>query len=88
MQTSFTSEQIKKMICEKLTDNLAVSPENAPDELFYKASALVVRDILVNKRRQFKAAHQRRPLFTRSSNKPLLNLIHFNSIDEFHKSSS
>lgn len=56
MQTSFTSEQIKKMICEKLTDNLAVSPENAPDELFYKASALVVRDILVNKRRQFKAA--------------------------------
>ena len=56
MQTSFTSEQIKSMICQKLTDNLAVIPENAPDELYYKACALVVRDILIAKRRQFKVA--------------------------------
>jgi len=56
METTFTKEQIKERICHVLTEELAVSPENAPDALFYKACARVVRDILVAKRRSFKIA--------------------------------
>ena len=56
METILTKEQIKEKICHVLTEELAVSPENAPDALFYKACARVVRDILVQKRRSFKIA--------------------------------
>ena len=56
METNFTKEQIKERICHVLTEELAVSPENAPDSLYYKACARVVRDILVAKRRSCKIA--------------------------------
>ena len=56
MQARFSSEQIKAMICQTLTENLAASPQTAPDDVYYKACVMVVREILRGKRRQFKAS--------------------------------
>ena len=56
MRTNFTSEQIKAMICQTLSENLAVDPQSAPDDLYYKACVMVIREILRGKRRQFKAS--------------------------------
>ncbi len=41
MRTNFTSEQIKAMICQTLSENLAVDPQSAPDDLYYKACVMV-----------------------------------------------
>ena len=49
-----TSEQIKAAIDNKLKNVLEVAPENASDIQLYKASALVLRDIMARKRRRFR----------------------------------
>lgn len=47
MKFDLTSSQVKTMIVDKLSHNFGVSPENATDEQFYKACALILRDQMV-----------------------------------------
>lgn len=49
-----TAEQIKSAIDNKLVNVLEVEPHTASDEQLYKASALVLRDIMAAKRRTFR----------------------------------
>lgn len=42
----FTIKEIETLIAEKLRHNLGVSPEQASDDLFYKATVLAVLDIM------------------------------------------
>ena len=50
--------EIKKLIKTKLSHQLGVSPEQASDELFYKASVMVVKDLLVDSRKEFIASRE------------------------------
>lgn len=43
---NFTAEQMREKIESKLSHNFGVTPGEATDEHFYKAVALVVRDLL------------------------------------------
>ena len=47
MNYGMTVAQVKTAIQEKLSHIYGVSSKNASDEEFYKASALVVRDLLM-----------------------------------------
>ncbi len=53
MNYNLTVEQIKQAIQDKLAHTFAVSPENATDEEYYKASALIVRELLAKGRSEF-----------------------------------
>ena len=53
MNYSMTVAQVKTAIQEKLSHIYGVSSENASDDEFYKASALVVRDLMVRGRDEF-----------------------------------
>ncbi|MEE0945240.1 MAG: glycogen/starch/alpha-glucan phosphorylase [Acutalibacteraceae bacterium] len=52
--SQYTSKVLAGMIEKKLSHNFGVTPEQASDELFYKACALVLRDIMSEKRAKFK----------------------------------
>ncbi len=49
----YTPSALAEMIEKKLSHNFGVTPEKASDELFYKASALVLLDIMNERRTQF-----------------------------------
>lgn len=52
--TKLTVTQLCEMIERKLSHNFGVSPEQASDELFYKACVLVLLDIMSERRAAFK----------------------------------
>ena len=54
--TKYTSAQLSAMIERKLSHNFGVSPEQASDELFYKACVLVLLEIMNERRAAFKKA--------------------------------
>ena len=47
-----TSEEVQELIAEKLTKYFATVPNKASTEQMYKATALVVRDILLKKKQE------------------------------------
>ena len=47
-----TVEEVKDLISEKLTKYFATQPRRATKDQMYKASALVVRDILLKKKQE------------------------------------
>ena len=47
-----TSEEIRELLAEKLTKYFATVPQKATSEQIYKATALVVRDILLKKKQE------------------------------------
>ncbi len=52
--TKYTSSVIADMIEKKLSHNFGVTPDKASDEIFYKACALVLLDIMGERRSNFK----------------------------------
>ncbi len=54
--TKFTAPQLSAMIERKLSHNFGVTPEQASDELFYKACVLVLLEIMSERRAAFKKA--------------------------------
>lgn len=52
--SQYTSKILADMIEKKLSHNFGVTPSQASDELFYKACALVLRDIMGERRTKFK----------------------------------
>ena len=48
---NYTNEEIKEMLCGKLSRYFGTTPEEASLEQIYKAAAVSVRDILANKRK-------------------------------------
>ncbi len=56
-QHEYTAAEIKEKICESLVEQFSVRPENAPNAIYYKACANVVREILREKKRNFKAKY-------------------------------
>ena len=50
----YTVKEIHELIGEKLKHNFGVSPDQASDELFYKATVLAVLDIMTKRRAAFK----------------------------------
>ena len=53
MNYTMSVEQIKVAIRDRLAHTFAVSLENATDEEYYKASALIVRELLAKGRSEF-----------------------------------
>ena len=53
MDYTLSVEQIKQSIQDKLNHTFVVSPENATDEEFYKACALIVRELMAKGRSEF-----------------------------------
>ena len=56
MQTEFTAKKMADLIERKLSHNFGIEPSQASDELFYKATAMVILDILTERRTAFKKA--------------------------------
>ena len=54
MEAKLTAAQIKAQLTAEI-ESLGMTPETAPDEVYYKASASLVRRILKEKRRHFMA---------------------------------
>ena len=54
MQTEYTSNKMAELIERKLSHNFGIDPTQASDEFFYKATALVLLDILTERRTAFK----------------------------------
>ncbi len=54
--TKLTSTKLATLIEKKLSHNFGVTPEQASDELFYKASVLTLLDIMKERRSEFKKA--------------------------------
>ncbi|MBR2043392.1 MAG: glycogen/starch/alpha-glucan phosphorylase [Clostridia bacterium] len=52
--SSYNHTALAEMIEKKLSHNFGVTPAQASDELFYKACALVLRDIMGERRTKFK----------------------------------
>lgn len=52
MNVLMNKEQIKKRICIMLEHHFGVQPENSTLEQFYRASIMVIQDILIEKRRK------------------------------------
>ena len=50
----YTASVISDLIVKKLSHNFGVTPEKASDEIFYKACALVLIDIMGERRSEFK----------------------------------
>ena len=53
MDYNLTVEQVKAGLRDKLAHTFVVSPENATDEEYYKASVLIVRELLTKGRSEF-----------------------------------
>lgn len=53
MNGKYTKKQMKELIEAKLSHNFGVTPEDAEYEHFYKAIALIVRDLMVQGRKDF-----------------------------------
>ena len=51
---NYTNEEIKEMLCGKLSRYFGTTPQDASLEQIYKAAAVSVRDILANKRNSYK----------------------------------
>ena len=56
MMTKLSSTKLATLIEKKLSHNFGVTPEQASDELFYKASVLTLLDIMKERRSEFKKA--------------------------------
>ena len=56
MKTKLSSTKLATLIEKKLSHNFGVTPEQASDELFYKASVLTLLDIMKERRSEFKKA--------------------------------
>ena len=56
MMSKYTVANIASMIERKLSHNFGVTPEQASDELFYKACALVLLEIMNERRSKFRKA--------------------------------
>ena len=56
---NYSSKQLKLLLTRKLSHNFGVAPENASDEIFYKASALVLSDIMRDRRMKFRDAEKK-----------------------------
>lgn len=54
MATKYTVSQIASLIERKLSHNFGVTPEQASDEVFYKACVLCLMDIMSERRANFK----------------------------------
>ena len=52
--TKYTVSQLKEMLERKLSHNFGVTAEQASDDIFYKATVLVLLDIMSERRAQFK----------------------------------
>ncbi|MBE6750597.1 MAG: glycogen/starch/alpha-glucan phosphorylase [Ruminococcaceae bacterium] len=52
----YTSANLSSMIEKKLSHNFGVTPDQASDELFYKACVLVLNDIMSERRADFRKA--------------------------------
>ena len=52
--SQYNAKVLTEMIEKKLSHNFGVTPAQASDELFYKACALVLRDIMGERRIKFK----------------------------------
>ena len=52
----YTITQLASMLERKLSHNFGVTPEQASDEIFYKATALVLIDVMSDRRAAFKKA--------------------------------
>ena len=53
MDYNLSVEQIKEAIQDKLAHTFVVSSENATDEEYYKASVLIVRELMMKGRSEF-----------------------------------
>ncbi len=53
MKTTCSKDFIKKGITKKLEYHFGVTPENATEEQLYKASAMIIEDMLADGRREF-----------------------------------
>ena len=63
---NYTAANLKDQLEKKLLHNFGVTPENASDELFYKATALVLVDIMRARRSDFRktvAAEQAKTIY-------------------------
>lgn len=54
MAKKYTSAQLSDMIERKLSHNFGVTPDQASDEIFYKATVMVLLDIMSERRAAFK----------------------------------
>lgn len=54
MHKKYTSTQLANMLEKKLSHNFGVTPEQASDEIFYKATAMVLLDVMSERRAEFK----------------------------------
>ena len=52
--TKYTITALKEMLERKLSHNFGVTPEQASDDIFYKATVLVLLDIMSERRRVLK----------------------------------
>ena len=53
MKQRLSSGEVKELIASKLSHNLSIKPEEATDEQFYFALALIVRDLMQQERQLF-----------------------------------
>ena len=56
MAKKYNSTQLASMLERKLSHNFGVTPDQASDEIFYKATAMVMLDIMSERRAEFKKA--------------------------------
>ncbi len=54
MSTKWTISKLTEMLETKLSHNFGVTPDQASDEIFYKASVLVINDILSERKAAFR----------------------------------
>ena len=55
----YTAKELSALIEAKLQHNLGVEPEQASNEMFYKATVLAVLDIMKNRRVAFKNEYKK-----------------------------
>ncbi len=51
---NYTVAELKNALCKKLSHNFGVSPQEASDDVFYKACVLILLDIMSERRAEFK----------------------------------
>ena len=56
MANEFTITRLTEMIEKKLSHNFGVTPEQASDELYYKACVLVLLEIMNERKAKFRKA--------------------------------
>ena len=52
--SKYTIAEIKEMLEKKLSHNFGVTPDQASDDIFYKATVLVLLDIMSERKAKFK----------------------------------